>query len=325
LPTGRPTLPPSRCSTSQAYPGVYLKLTNRTIAAASAGAIDTTHVRRAHRVAVRGGSDRLGLELSGRRRQLASLLDEARTALSDVSDADRNAIFAGTVSNLYPALGEGRSWLTTGTFAPPSATYPHTRALKTGALSNADVTFDFVEVEPIHKAFAPMVRRAAYDLCELANRDRLPGARPWQAHRAVASCRRRAHAARLPDCVEQQGHDRSTRSCRKRIGVRAYAQTTGMWVRAALREDHGLDVEDFQWVTHDPAHVEEYRDPAFVIHENTGKGLVDQLRGGDIDAAILGNDLPKDDTFAPVIRDHRAVDQAWVARTASCRSIMSSP
>jgi len=27
--------------------------------------------------------------------------------------------------------------------------------------------------------------------------------------------------------------------------VRAYAQTTGMWVRAALREDHGLDVEDF--------------------------------------------------------------------------------
>jgi len=100
----------------------------------------------------------------------------------------------------------------------------------------------------------------------------------------------------------------------KRIGVRAYAQTTGMWVRAALREDHGLDVEDFQWVTHDPAHVEEYRDPAFVIHENTGKGLVDQLRGGDIDAAILGNDLPKDDTFTPVIRDHRAVDQAWVAR-----------
>jgi len=31
--------------------------------------------------------------------------------------------------------------------------------------------------------------------------------------------------------------------------------------------------------------------------------------------AILGNDLPKDDTFTgPSSADHRAVDQAWVAR-----------
>jgi len=193
-------------------------------------------------------------------------------------------------------------------------TYPHTRALKTGALSNADVTFDFVEVEPIHKAFAPMVRRAAYDLSELAivtALQALDHGRPIVLLPVVV-------AARMQRGCLIALSSKSTIDPRdlvgKRIGVRAYAQTTGMWVRAALREDHGLDVEDFQWVTHDPAHVEEYRDPAFVIHENTGKGLVDQLRGGDIDAAILGNDLPKDDTFTPVIRDHRAVDQAWVAR-----------
>ena len=27
---------------------------------------------------------------------------------------------------------------------------------------------DFTDVKPVHKAFAPMVRNAAYDLCELA-------------------------------------------------------------------------------------------------------------------------------------------------------------
>ncbi|MDR6288398.1 MULTISPECIES: hypothetical protein [Inquilinus] len=47
-------------------------------------------------------------------------------------------------------------------------TYPHTAALKSGALCSDEVALDFVEVEPVHKAFAPMVRRAEYDLSELA-------------------------------------------------------------------------------------------------------------------------------------------------------------
>ena len=56
-----------------------------------------------------------------------------------------------------------------------------------------------------------------------------------------------------------------------------------------------------------------------MIHENAGKSLVDQLRDGDIDAAVLGNDLPRDDTFAPVIRDHRAIDRrSDVAARLAC-------
>jgi 4,5-dihydroxyphthalate decarboxylase len=86
-----------------------------------------------------------------------------------------------------------------------------------------------------------------------------------------------------------------------------------MWVRAALREDYDFPVEDIRWITSDPAHVEEYSDPVFVVHDKTGKSLPDQLRDGDIDAAILGNDLPKGDEFAKVIPDHRAKDEAWVA------------
>jgi 4,5-dihydroxyphthalate decarboxylase len=192
--------------------------------------------------------------------------------------------------------------------------YPHTRALKTGALSNADVSFDFVEVEPIHKAFAPMVRRAAYDLSELAivtALQALDHGRPVVLLPVVVAARMQRGCL---IALSSKGTIDPRDLVGKRIGVRAYTQTTGMWVRAALREDHGLDVTDFRWVTHDPAHVEEYRDPSFVIHENAGKSLVDQLRDGDIDAAILGNDLPKDDAFAPVIRDHRAIDRAWVAR-----------
>jgi 4,5-dihydroxyphthalate decarboxylase len=193
-------------------------------------------------------------------------------------------------------------------------TYPHTRAIKSGALSSPDVTLDFVEVEPIHKAFAPMVRRQDYDFSELAIVTAIQALAYGKAivllPAVVASrLQRGCLIARSSD-----GEPDPRLLARKRIGVRAYTQTTGMWVRAALREDFGLGVGDIQWVTHDPAHVEEYADPAFVIHEDGGKSLPDQLRDGDIDAAILGNDLPKGDEFTPVIRDHLAVDKAWVAR-----------
>lgn len=192
--------------------------------------------------------------------------------------------------------------------------YPHTRATKSGALSSPDVILDFVEVEPIHKAFAPMVRRQEYDLSELAivtAIQALAYGKPIVLLPAVVASRlqRGCIIARASD-----GEIDARALVGRRIGVRAYTQTTGMWVRAALREDYGLGVEDFQWVTHDAAHVEEYGDPAFVIHDDSGKSLPDQLRDGDIDAAILGNDLPKGNEFAPVIRDHRAVDEAWVAK-----------
>ena len=189
--------------------------------------------------------------------------------------------------------------------------YPHTRSIKSGALSSPGVTLDFVEVEPIHKAFAPMVRRQEYDLSELAivtAIQALAYGKPIVLLPAVVASRlqRGCIIARASD-----GEIDARALVGKRIGVRAYTQTTGMWVRAALREDYGLGVEDFSWVTHDPAHVEEYRDPTFVIHDDSGKSLPDQLRDGDIDAAILGNDLPKGDEFAPVITDHRAIDLAW--------------
>jgi 4,5-dihydroxyphthalate decarboxylase len=99
-----------------------------------------------------------------------------------------------------------------------------------------------------------------------------------------------------------------------RIGVRAYTQTTGMWVRAALAEDYGLPIETMRWVTRDPAHVEEYVDPPIVEHAPTDKSLPDMLRAGEIDAAILGNDLPSDPDMAPVIPNHRQVDEAWRAQ-----------
>jgi 4,5-dihydroxyphthalate decarboxylase len=191
--------------------------------------------------------------------------------------------------------------------------YPHTAALKSRTLASPDVVLDFTEIEPIHKVFAPMVRRQAYDLTELAvvtAIQALAYGKPIVLLPLVVASRlqRGCIIARRSD-----GPIDPRSLVGRKVGVRAYTQTTGMWVRAALREDYDFPVEDIRWVTSDPAHVEDYRDPAFVTHDQTGKSLPDQLRDGDIDAAILGNDLPKGDEFAKLIPDHRARDEAWVA------------
>ena len=188
---------------------------------------------------------------------------------------------------------------------------PLSAPLKRGEFASASVSFAFEEVKPVHRAFAPMVRRAAYDLSELAIVTALQAiayGRPVVLLPAVVASRfqrgcliaYRPHGVPAPE-----------RLADKRIGVRAYTQTTGMWVRAHLAEDYGLPVERMHWLTREGAHVEEFADPACVEPLGGHASLPDLLREGSIDVAILGNDLPGDDVFAPVIPDAAVRDRDW--------------
>lgn len=156
-----------------------------------------------------------------------------------------------------------------------------------------------------------MVRDQSFDISELAivtGLQAIAFGRPILLLPAVVASRfqrgclitRRDHGVSAPEHLVG-----------KRVGVRAYTQTTGMWVRAHLTEDYGLATDSMRWLTRDPAHVEQFQDPAFVEHSEDERSLVDLLREGVIDAAILGNDLPKDEEFVPVIADAAARDRAW--------------
>jgi len=189
--------------------------------------------------------------------------------------------------------------------------YPHTAALRSKELVDPAVNLDFQDVAVVHKAFAPMVREQAYDFCELAVVTALQaiayGCPVVLLPAVVASRFQRGcligYGPRgVPAEIDLPG---------RRIGVRAYTQTTGMWVRAHLAEDLGLDISKVHWVTHDPAHVQQYQNPSFVEQVPGTKGAVQMLRDGDVDAAILGNDLPTGEEFVPVIRDAANRDQAW--------------
>jgi 4,5-dihydroxyphthalate decarboxylase len=193
------------------------------------------------------------------------------------------------------------------------ADYPHTVPLKTGAVTSDAVRLDFTEIKPIHRAFAPMVRTESADLSELAVVTALQAIaydRPVVLLPAVVASRFQrgcliAHADRPVAAADLPG---------RRVGVRAFTQTTGMWVRAHLVEDTGLATDSVHWITRDGAHVQEYADPPFVEHGIGEHTLPDLLRSGGIDAAVLGNDLPSGDEFVPVYPDAAERDREWWQR-----------
>src|SRR6201995_4472371 len=121
--------------------------------------------------------------------------------------------------------------------------------LKEGVISSPRVGLQFVEVQPVHDAFTPMLLEQPYDLCELAIVSCLQAVaynRPIIVLPVVVASRfqRRCLIAYPPRGVPVAGE-----LAGKRIGVRAYTQTTGMWVRAHLTEDYGLATPSMRWIT----------------------------------------------------------------------------
>jgi len=188
------------------------------------------------------------------------------------------------------------------------ADYPHVRALKERS------AFDFVEVEPVHKAFAAMVREQAYDVCEMAIVTYLQAraeGKPLLLLPVVLRSRfQHDHiVCRADDPIDV------TDLAGKRIGVRTYAQTTGVWLRGILGDEYGVPLDKVQWVSIEDGHLAEYADPPQVERAPAGSKLIDLLHAGDLDAVIMGQDLPDDPLLRPLIPDAKAAARGWYERT----------
>lgn len=192
--------------------------------------------------------------------------------------------------------------------------YKHTARLIAGEIASPALPLVFEKVAPISKAFAPMVRDGRFDASEMAIATflmarahdlplvLLPAVVASRAQEGAMLCRADGPVARPEDL---RG---------RRIGVRAYSQTTGMWLRGVLAESHGVPAEACRWITFEDAHVAEYRDPPFVERAPAGADLLAMLKAGEIDAAIFGNDTPADPALRPVWPDPAAAGAAFRAR-----------
>jgi len=184
--------------------------------------------------------------------------------------------------------------------------YPHTEALLDGP------SLDVADVDPIHEAFAPMVRDLRYDVSELAVATLLQAveAEVPIAALPVVLLGNFPHRALYVQGEENRIEPAELKG--RRVGVRAYSQTTGLWVRGILADTYGVSSRDITWVTTEGAHVATARDPANV--ERTSGNLVDELRAGDLASVVLGAPFAaKVDGLVPLIGDWEAQQEKFHA------------
>jgi 4,5-dihydroxyphthalate decarboxylase len=192
--------------------------------------------------------------------------------------------------------------------------YPHVRALRDGRVTSERFALEFADIAPISRAFAPMVREARFDVSEMAIATFL------QAKAAGKDL------VLLPVVMAARFQEEALLCCAdsdiagpqdlvgRRVGVRAYSQTTGLWLRGILAEEHGVAPERIRWVTFEDAHVAEYRDPPWAERAQPGQDMLAMLHAGELDAAIFGNEKPADTTLRTVFPDPVAAAQRFLQR-----------
>jgi 4,5-dihydroxyphthalate decarboxylase len=192
--------------------------------------------------------------------------------------------------------------------------YPHTLPLKRGEITSPSLKLDFVEVKPMYKAFLPMVREHAFDASEMALVTFLQAKAYNKGLRLLpaAMLARFQHGTILFNA--ERGKLAPADLPGKRIGVRSWSQTTGVWMRGILQNDYGVDVGRAQWVTFEDAHVAEAKDPPGVIRARAEQDLTKMLLDGELDAAIYGAEIPQDPRLQSLIPDPDAAARDWYAK-----------
>ena len=181
------------------------------------------------------------------------------------------------------------------------ADYPVTKAMKDGRVNSELVTLDFCGPARAHDGFKAMVRENQFDAGELAIVTYLQAkayGKPYVLLPAPISGRFQHHCAGYNidfshfDPKDIEG---------KKVGVRTYAQTTGLWIRGVLRHEYGVDLDKVTWMTLGDGHLAEYHDPQMLLD-------------GKLDAALLGVDMPKDPRVRTLVPDAQNAAKAWYER-----------
>jgi hypothetical protein len=172
------------------------------------------------------------------------------------------------------------------------------------------------EVSPVHRAF-PDVVNGAYHVAELAI---VAFLQALDAGRSVTLLpvtllgRFQHHTLVTTDPTGQLTADGLAG---KRVGVRSWSQTTAVWVRGFLSDDHGVEPGAIDWVVYENSHLAGLSEPPYVSRADAGSKLGQDLLSGAVDAAIMGNDLPDDDRIRTMLPNPARAAADWYGRTGA--------
>lgn len=193
------------------------------------------------------------------------------------------------------------------------ATYAHTKGLKDGSVTAPGVRLEHVEVSPIVAAFRRMVRTLEFDVSEMAITTYLTAKAHGKAFTALpVFVMRQFHHS--PIVYNVKSGVKAPKDLEgKKVGVRAYTVTTGVWARGILASEYGVDLDKVTWVVVDEEHVQEYRKPANV-EERPGANLGELLKKGELAAAIGVGTVDSPDVMSLLVHPREA-EAAWYRKT----------
>src|SRR5262245_1387407 len=116
--------------------------------------------------------------------------------------------------------------------------YPHTAALFDGRISSSLLTLQFADFPTINRAFAPMLREERFEVCEMAIASFLQAkayGKPLLLLPVVLAARFQEPALL---CLAASDIRSPRDLAGRRVGVRAYSQTTAGWLRGILAESY---------------------------------------------------------------------------------------
>lgn len=162
--------------------------------------------------------------------------------------------------------------------------YGHTKALKNGEITIPGVKLEFTEVSPIVNAFRRMCRGTEFDVSEMAittylcaKANNLPfTALPVFLVRAFhhGAIQINTDVVKTPKDLEG-----------KKVGVRAWTVTTGVWAKEILRSEYGVDLDKINFVIADEEHVLAYKAPSNVTSV-PGAKFDEMLKSGELAGAL---------------------------------------
>ena len=193
------------------------------------------------------------------------------------------------------------------------ANYGHTTPLKDGSVTSDMFDMEHIEISPVPMIFRRMVRGLEFDvaemalatyLCARAHGKRFTGLPIFLTHDFY-------HGGIL--CNVNSGIDSPRDLEGRRVGVRSYTLTPGVWTRALLQTEYNVDLDAVTWVLSGDEHVEEFVAPVNVV-SSPNSDLAEMLLSGEVDAAIGAGpiDSPK---VRPLFPNAHDADKGWHEKT----------
>ncbi len=174
-------------------------------------------------------------------------------------------------------------------------------AIKQGDLQPEGFRFEFEEMNPLPKGFRRMVRNLDFDVSEMALTTYLCAREHGVRFTAlpIFLVREFHHGAILHNRQAGFKHPKDLEG--QRVGVnRGYTVTTGVWARAILERQYGVDLNSITWVLSGDEHVESWRAPGNVVPLAPGLNMEEELASGRLPAAIgVKVDHPEVETLIP--------------------------